>query len=70
MNHKWEWSVRCWYGSGVKRPKTPFGLAIETVHVGTLSRDMEIAAGKSREDIGQIEMRDLRAGSAWTMVAP
>lgn len=45
---KWIWKVRCFYKNG--------SLAIETVHQSDHSKDMEIFAAKSRNDIGRIEV--------------
>jgi len=64
----WDYSVRCFYGKYAEPPRIPGSLAIETVHVGTHSRDMEIEAGKSRKDIGRIDVRDLQSDGPWTTV--
>lgn len=59
LSRYWDWKVRFYYGAGVKPPKVPGELAIETIHMGTSSRDLEISVGKGREDIGRIEVFDL-----------
>jgi hypothetical protein len=53
---KWKWRVTCYYADNVKPPKKPDELAIRTMHATDSSKDMEVAAGKSRSDIGRIEV--------------
>jgi hypothetical protein len=53
-NGQWEYTIRAYYP-----PNKGGGLAIETVHVGQASRDIEIAAFKTRMargEIGHIEV--------------
>jgi hypothetical protein len=52
----WDWVVRCYYGDNVRPPRTAGGLAIETVHRGDSSKDVEVAAARSRADIGAIDV--------------
>ena len=49
---KWQWEVTGYFKSG--------GKAFVTVHSTEHSKDMEVSAARSRNDIGQIEVRDLR----------
>lgn len=48
----WDFRVSGYYHSGQ--------LAIETVHIGKVSRDMELAALGRRDDIGRVEWVDIR----------
>lgn len=50
----WKWRVTCYYGPEAKRPKRPGAVAIETVHKSDHSKDMEVAAGEARDDIGSV----------------
>jgi hypothetical protein len=52
----WDWVVRCYYADDVKPPKRPGGLAIETVHRGDHSKDMEVAVAEARDDIGVVSV--------------
>jgi hypothetical protein len=62
----WSWGVKLFYAAG--QPNAG-GLAVETRHVDLLGKYMEIEAGKSRPDIGRIEVADLRQpGSPWVTV--
>lgn len=54
---RWDWQVTCYYNNTVKPPKKPGDLAIQTVHVGTSSKDMEVQAARSRPDIGEIDVK-------------
>ena len=47
----WDWIVRCTYNEKAKPPRVPGTLAIETVHKGDSSRDMEVMAAETRDDI-------------------
>lgn len=47
----WKWTVLCTYNDTVKPPKRPGDLAIETVHADDASKDVEVAAAKSRGDV-------------------
>ena len=60
MDSKWQWKVSTYYGPKAKPPRVPGTLAIETVHTDEASRDVEILAGRNREDIGDIQVEDLR----------
>lgn len=53
---KWEYTIRAYYP-----PNRGGGLAIETVHVGETSRDMEIGAFKARMARGEISHIDVIA---------
>lgn len=46
---RWEYTIRAF-----RPPNKGGGLAIETVHVGTASRDIEIGAFKARMARGEI----------------
>lgn len=59
MSHDFE--VRSFYNS---LGAAPGQMNIHTWHVGEASRDVEIAASKSRPDIGRVEWRDVRPGAA------
>jgi len=48
-NGRWEYTIRAYFP-----PNQGGGLALETVHVGTHSRDMEIAAFRTRMGRGEI----------------
>lgn len=48
---RWKWIVRCTYNDTVEPPKKPGDLAIETVHLDDASKDIEVAAAKSRGDV-------------------
>lgn len=60
LSSKWDWQVTCYYGEKAKPPQVPGELAIQTVHVGESSRDMEVAAARSRPEIGVIDVVQLR----------
>lgn len=47
---KWEYTIRAY-----RPPNQGGGLDIETVHVGTASRDIEIAAFRARMARGEID---------------
>lgn len=49
-----DWVVRCYYADDVKPPKKPGELAIEVVCRSGSLKDMEVAAGESRTDIGRV----------------
>ncbi len=49
MHHDWE--VRLYYLNGE--------LALHTWNVDAVSKDMEVAAGRAREDIGRIEVLEV-----------
>jgi hypothetical protein len=64
---RFPWLVSCFYGDPMAAPRRggrdvvdlrtrrePGGLAIETQHASRVSADIEVAAGKSRADIGRI----------------
>jgi hypothetical protein len=54
------WEVRGFYN---ERGRQPGHLACHTWHKAEVSRDTEIAAFRSRKDIGRIEVRE--ANGAW-----
>jgi hypothetical protein len=58
----WDWRVTCYYARTVAPPKVPGELAIQTVHRGEHSRDMELAVGAGRTDIGRITVESSTAG--------
>jgi hypothetical protein len=53
-SQRWIWRVSCYYADTVKWPKRPGELAIQTVHASDVSKDVEVAAAESREDIGEV----------------
>lgn len=53
--------VRGFYNN---RGRQPDQMACHTWHTSEVSRDMEISAFRSREDIGRIESRE--AGGQWS----
>lgn len=60
LRSKWDWQVTCYYSDKAQPPRVPGELAIQTVHVGEASRDVEIAAARSRPEIGTIDVVRLR----------
>jgi hypothetical protein len=48
----WDYEVTGYFKDGRK--------AFITTHRGEHSKDMEVAAARSRDDIGRVEVRDLR----------
>lgn len=64
----WDWRVSMYYGDGARPPRQPGHLAIETVHKGESSRDTELAAARSRADLGRIVMVPIgdRPGETWS----
>ena len=52
----WRWVVGCFYSDDVLPPKQPRSLAIETRHKTDSSKDMEVSAGESRDDIGFVQV--------------
>lgn len=53
---KWEYTIRAY-----RPPNQGGGLVLETVHVGTASRDIEIAAFRTRMRHGEIDHIDVIA---------
>jgi hypothetical protein len=49
---RWDFEVTAYYRKG--------GVAMITTHVGEHSKDMEVAAFRSRPEIGYVKVRDLR----------
>ena len=69
MRDKWDYGVRCIYGIRAKPPRQVGQIAIETVHVGAHSKDMEVSVGRRRHEIGRVDVRDLRRSDApWETV--
>lgn len=64
----YDWLVANYYACDVKPPKQPGGLAIETVHKGLGSRDVEIAASKSRADLGRIVVTEIHGSGSFTLL--
>lgn len=60
--------VRMFYGAAADAPKQPGDLALHTWHIGQTSRDMEIAAASSRDDIGRVEWRTVNPQGQWVEV--
>lgn len=50
--------MRAYYADDVKPPKVPGALAIETQHKTEASLNIEVAAARSRSDIGRINTWD------------
>jgi len=53
---RWKWRCRFYYNDMVEFPRVPGELAIETVHTDDFSKDIEVDAGRSRSDIGRIDV--------------
>jgi len=53
----WDYEITAYYNS---RGAAPGEVAMITTHVGEASRDMELSVFRSRDDIGEIKIRDLR----------
>lgn len=53
----WDYEITAYYNS---RGAAPGKIAMITTHRGEHSRDMELSAFRSRDDIGEIKVRDLR----------
>jgi hypothetical protein len=60
MGH-WDYEITAYYNS---RGAAPGRVAMITTHRGEASRDIELAAFRSRDDIGEIKVRDLRLTKA------
>lgn len=54
MDSQFPYFVKVYYGEKAKPPKVPGELAIETKHATEASRDFEIEAAHSREDVGEV----------------
>jgi hypothetical protein len=55
----WDYTIRAYYPPNARWPAVPNQLAIETVHVGESSRDLEISVFRQRMrrgEIGHIEV--------------
>lgn len=65
VGREWKWRCRFYYNDTRKHPLTGESmegqLAIETVHKSDHGKDMEVAAGEARDDIGRIEVDQLWA---------
>jgi hypothetical protein len=61
-----KWRVTCYYGSDAKAPKVPGEMAIQTVHADDASRDVEVAAAKSRADTGRVTVEEW-SSVGWSM---
>lgn len=59
FNKRWEWRITAWYAPDVMPPKSPLGLAMQTIHVDDHSKDIELAIFLAREDIGDIFVEKL-----------
>jgi hypothetical protein len=55
-----DFDLKFYYGPKAKPPRVPGQLAIATWHIGEGSAQTEIQVGRSREDIGRIEIVDRR----------
>jgi len=60
--------TRFYYGAGVEPPQRFGDLAIEVSHKSEISMKTEVMAGKSRKDIGRIEVRNIAIGEPWQVV--
>lgn len=65
MSRDWDWIVRGFYANDVESPKVPGDLAIETVHRGESSRDLEQHVLEARPDIGRVEVLPYDRRSLW-----
>lgn len=61
----WDFDVRLFYG---RASPAPGFMALETKHRGDFSKDMEVDAGKSRADIGRIDVKDRNGAAGWVTV--
>lgn len=52
--------VRAFYRLDAEPPRQAGGMAFHTWHVGLHSAQTEVAAARSRPDIGRVEMREVR----------
>ena len=55
----WRYRVTCYYSDDVKPPKTPGGVAIETIHKALSSAQLDAAVGQARADIGEVLVEEL-----------
>lgn len=51
---RWHWRVSLYYRDDVPPPTIGGSLALQTVHTDTLSRDTELTASRTRDDIARI----------------
>ncbi len=54
MDREFPYFVKIYYGEKAKPPKVPGTLALETKHASEVSRDFEIQAAHSNEEIGEV----------------
>lgn len=59
---RWKWKTRFYYAEETLLHRKG-ELAIEVIHAGDHSRDMEIEVGMKRVDIGLIELVNLETNS-------
>lgn len=57
-----KYEVQAFYKNGA--------MAFHTWNIGQMSRDMEIAAARSRPDIGRVQWRISGGPGVWTAVQP
>jgi hypothetical protein len=57
---RWDYLVQGYYNDTVKPPRKPGALALEVGVMGESARDQEVSVFESREDIGRVEILDIR----------
>lgn len=62
----WTHDVRLYYGANAQPPRTRGALAIGVNTIGHAT-DMEVEAGRRRQEIGLITVRDLKTGVTTTI---
>jgi hypothetical protein len=61
----WKWQVSCYYNDSVRSPKQPGALAISTRHKTDASKDIEVKAAESRDDIGAVIVTPIPMKGMW-----
>lgn len=56
----WDWEVRIYYGKKAQLPRVTGHLACATTHKGENSKDLEVLVSSKRQDIGRVDVRNLR----------
>ena len=59
MTSSWKWECSFYYRDDHPDPRKRGQLAIRTVHLDDASKDLEVSIGKSRDDIGAINVSRL-----------
>jgi hypothetical protein len=47
----WDWMITATYNDTVKYPKVPGEIAIQTIHKGDVSKDIELESFNKRTDV-------------------